>query len=560
MSEKNTPSEREQANELSRRLKGSRRPATESRRGVLHLLGAGGLAGIAGCFDGQTGGGGEDDGAGDGTDGGSKGELQKSVTIGSTAVYFHNYWGLASMTRAFEPLFHYNQDMKPSPGLATDWERTGEDTWEFTLRDGVKYHNGDSLNADRVISRAHSWLSEADWVTKPGGINTTAEGIRKVDDMTIEMTTIEPHARQYENLLEVKTFGAHPDGPPRQMEEYENLIGTGPFQIEEVKVDQHIKVSAFEDYWGGEPESSGPHVEEMMVRKFEDRNTAALALTGQEIDIGLELPTGQLEAVKNARDTKVEDQTKSSISELRINLEEEPTSDVKLRKALNYAVSQEQIVEATQNGLALPAKGPMPPMLWWAAYDDLPTYGPDTDKANQLVQESVYDGETLVYVTTEEDPRSATLVAELVQQSFKEIGVEIEIQTVGSDTWSERVSAGDGHFFAQTEWLNFTAEFFSEVRKFGSPEGGIYYHGHPTNQPNQEIRDRLDPIIKEASESTGDKYKELMIELQHIIMEEALLLPLFHEKYLVGMRSGIEGINWHPAVTSTRTENLKYFK
>lgn len=528
---------------------------TTSRRGLLHLLGTGGLAGLAGCAGG--------DGSGGGTEtvtGGGSGEPQRSVTVGATALFFHNYWGLSSMTRAFEPLLSYNQDMRATAWLATDWERTGEDTWEFTLRDGVKYHNGDRLNADRVISRANRWLSDADWVTKPGGINTTGEGIRKVDDMTLEMTTIEPHARQYENLLEVKTFSAHPDGPPRFMKEYENLIGTGPFRIDEVKEEQYVKASAFEEYWGGNPESSGPHVDEMTVRKFEDRNTAALALTGQKVDVALELPIGQLEAIKNAQDTKVESQAKSSVSELRINLRDEPTSDVKLRKALNYAVSQEQMVEATQNGLAIPGRGPMPPMLWWAAYDSLPTYGPDKSKAKRLVEDSTYNGETLEYVTTEEDPRSATLVAELLQQSFKDVGVDIEIQTVGSDTWSERISAGDGHLFANTEWLNFMGEFYSEVRRFGSAEGGIYYHEHPTNQPRQEVRDRLDPVLKEAAGSTGETYKSLMMEAQQIIVEEALQLPLFHQKYLVGMRTGIEGVDWHPAITSTRTENLKYVK
>lgn len=378
--------------------------------------------------------------------------------------------------------------------------------------------------------------------------------------MTIEMKTIEPDARHYENLVEVKTLGAHPDGPPRQMEEFENLIGTGPFQIDDVKEEQHIKVSAFDEYWGGNPESSGPHVEEMTVRKFEDRNTAALALTGQDVDVGLELPIGQLEAVKNARDTKVENQTKSAIAELRLNLQEEPMSDVKFRKALNFAVSQEDIVEATQNGLAVPAKGIMPPMLWWAAYDSLPDYDPDTDKAKQLVEESVYDGETLVYVTTEESPRSSALVAELLQQTFQEVGVEIEIQTVGGGTWSERISAGDGHIFPNNEWLNFMGEFYSEARRFGSSEGGVYYHGHPTNTPSQEIRDRLDPILQEAATSTGETYKDHMMEVQQIIAEEALMVPLFHEKYLVGMRTGIEGVEWHPAITSTRTENLKYFK
>lgn len=560
MAEKDTPTTGGQREKSTHGIQDATTPGRPSRRRLLHILGAGGLASIAGCSDDGGSGDGTQTGTETGKDGGSDEKLQSSVTIGATAAYFHNYWGLASMTRAFEPLVSYDLEMRVRPWLATEWERTGEDTWEFTLRDNVQYHNGDKLTADRVIARANNWLSEADWVAKPGGINTTAEGISKVDDMTIEMKTIEPDARHYENLVEVKTLGAHPDGPPRQMKKFENLIGTGPFQIDDVKEEEHIKVSAFAEYWGGNPKSSGPHVDTMTVRKFEDRNTAALALTGQDVDVGLELPIGQLEAVKNAQDTKVENQTKSSIAELRLNLQKEPMSDRKFRKALNYAVSQQEIVDGTQNGLAVPARGIMPPMLWWAAYDSLPEYGPDTDKAKQLVEESVYDGRTLQYVTTEESPRSSTLVAELLQQSFKKVGVSMNIETVGSGTWSERISAGDGDIFPNNEWLNFMGEFFSEARRFGSAEGGVYFHGHPTNTPSQEIRDRLDPILEEASTSTGKTYKNHMMKVQQIIAEEALMVPLFHEKYLVGMRTGIEGVKWHPAITSTRTENLKYFE
>lgn len=563
MSEKDPPSNNRSNDKSTRRYDSPGTTGTTSRRRWLHLLGAGSLAGIAGCpgDDTDAGGNGDQDSEGD-TDAGGDGDraLQESVTIGATALSYHNFWGLSALTRAFEPLVAYDQEMKPIPWLATDWERTDEDLWEFTLRDGVTYHNGDQLTADKVISRANRWLSEADWVTEPGGINTTAEGISKVDEMTIEMKTIEPDARQYVNLVEVKTFGAHPDGPPRFMETYENLIGTGPFQFEEAVEDQYVEMSAFDDYWGGNPESDGPHVEEMTVRAFEDRNTAALALLGEEVDVALELPVSQVDAIESGEDTKIETQTKSSTTELRVNLEAEPTSDSDLRKALNYAIDRDQLIEATQNGLAVPAKGTLAPVYWAAAYDSLPDYGHDTDRASELVEESSYDGETLEYVTTEETPRSSTLVAEVIQQSFDEIGVNMQIQTVGSSTWSERISAGDGHLFTNTEWLNFMGEFFSEVRRFGSPEGGIYFHEHPTNEPKQEVKDELDPLIAEAMTSTGETYKELLLEIQLIIMEEALLVPLFHQQYLVGMRTGIEEVDWHPALTSTRTENLKYFE
>lgn len=532
---------------------------TASRRRLLHAIGAAGIVGVAGCTqesgDGTTPGTEQDDGMATDTER----ERKQSVTIGTTSTIHRNFWSLSIFTRTFEPLVGYDHTLQPTPWLAEEWERIDEDTWEFTLRDGITYHNGDDLTAETVVARTHRWLSDADWVTEPSGINTTAEGLETVDDRTFRMTTIEPDAHQYENLLEVKTFGAHPDGPKRFPEKFENLIGTGPFEIDEIEKEQFTRALAFDDYWGGNPQSSGPHVDELTVRPFKDRNTMALSLEGKEIDVAVDLPPSRKESVKRTSGMKTATQTQSMTASLHINLQTEPTSDPKFRQALNYALSQEEIVTATQNGLGIPARGELPPMYYMSAHDDLPTYGPDPAKAKQLLEESVYDGETLEYVTTADTPRGGKLIAELVKEAFGEIGVDVDIQVVGGSAAGDRRRNGDGHLFAYTRWLNFLGEFVHAVRMFGSAEGGLEEADNPDNQPRQEVRDRLDPLIATAKSASGTERANAMREIQQIIMAEGLRIPLFHQKYLVGMRSGIEGVNWHPVRTSTRTEDLEYF-
>lgn len=561
MAEKDTPKDGNSRDRFSRRNYRTKLPGSTSRRKVLHLLGAGSLAGIAGC----SGSGGNGTGTGRGTTTGTGGpsgtETRQSATIGHTYSLYGSYWSLSNLTRTYENIVALNHDLRATPWLSKEWERTDTNTWEITLRENVTYHNGDRLRADHVVSRFHSFLTQESWVATPEGTNTTAEGIRKIDDMTIEMKTINPDANQPMNITGIPVFGAHPDssGGIWDITDYSDLIATGPYKFEEVKEDQFVKLSAFDEYWGGIPPTAGPHIDEMTVRAFADRNTMALALAGKELDIALDLPVSQLEPIRNANDTKVASQPRSETSSISINLQKAPTSDPKLRKALNHAVSQQQIVESTQNGLAIPGRGPLPPMLWWASYDTLPAYEVDTSKAKRLVSESDYKGETLEYVTMSDEPRSADLIAQVVGPAFEEIGVDMEIQTVGSSSYGERREAGEGHLFPDSLELNFMGEFYDAVFRFGSPSNEFPSDDphKPVNQPRKEIREELDRLLKEGRENTGSARKEPLQKVQQIIMEEALMVPLFHQEFLIGMRSDMEEIDWHPVFARQRIENLK---
>lgn len=555
-----TPSDRNGTGGSSRTFERTAVTAATSRRRLLHVLGAGGVAGLAGCS--EDGGPGTEPTAGTATEPETK--LRESITIGHTYSLYGSYWSLSNLTQTYQELVTLDHELREAPLLVKDWERTGENTWELSLRENVTYHNGDRFHADPVISRFNSFLTQESWLASPEGVNTTAEGIEKVDDMTIEMTTIDPDANQPMNLTGLTVFGAHPDssGGIWDIEDYSDLIATGPYQFEEVKEGQHVKLSAFDEYWGGDPETSGPHIENVTIRSFDDRNTLALALAGQELDLALDLPVSQFESIKNAQDTKVASQPRSETSSISINMEIAPTADVKLRKALNFGLSQEKIVEATQNGFAIPGRGPLPPMLWWASYDSLPAYEVDKAKAKRLVDESDYNGETLEYVTMADEPRSAKLIGQLVQSDLKEIGVDIEIQSVGSSSYSERREAGEGHLFPDSLELNFMGEFYDAVFRFGSPSEEYPNDDpqKPVNQPRQEVRDKLDPLLREGRQNTGDARKEPLQKVQQIIMEEALMVPLFHQEFLIGMRNGVEEIDWHPVFARQEIENLKYFE
>lgn len=173
MADKDSQWDRNWLDESTHQNDGTEPTATPSRRQLLHLFGAGGVIGLAGCFAGneaseeaETA---TDTGTGTGTGTETGKELQESATIAISMDItgdFYDIWGGVSpyYTRINEPLVWPTPDLKIKPWLATDWSATDENTWVFKLREDVMFHNGEVMNADAVIFSISEFIKEEPYV------------------------------------------------------------------------------------------------------------------------------------------------------------------------------------------------------------------------------------------------------------------------------------------------------------------------------------------------------------------------------------------------------------
>lgn len=539
MAQKDTPADEDRANESSRQTASTGLPIAPSRRRLLHVLGAGGVAGIAGCSSNPEG----------DTEPGANGaeterELQKSATIGQRDEIAGENKIMGGVnedyTRIFEPLCWPTDNLEVGPWLATDWRQTDEKTWEFDLREGVKFHNGDPLNADAVVFSLKERLTKSgDWIYS--WAHTRPEGVKKIDDMTVEITNIRPFAGFPGLMTHLIWSIQHPDRTQG------NPIGTGPYKFEEKKEGQHVKVSAFEGYWRGTPQT-----EELTIRVLTDRNTRALALKGGEIDVGHELPPDQFDAIKNSENTDTV-KTEQPAPVWASFEAKPPTTDTKLRKALNYAVSQTEIIEGSQNGIGIPARGPIPRVVWWSAHDSLPTYGPDKAKAKELVEESSYNGETLKLLGRSggEIP-SPDIVAQIIQQSANDVGVDIEIQIMGGGAFGEALEKGEGHIYLLEDSIPRAGTLF------------MFRLAEDTAQHYLKDFERREEVYSLSSKAVGttdrEVFEDSLVEAQQLVMENAYIIPLFYFEYISGVSTDIGELDFHPIPENTQWENLKHFE
>ncbi|WP_293032184.1 ABC transporter substrate-binding protein [Natronococcus sp.] len=500
-----------------------------SRRETLGGIAAGTVAGLAGCAEGVAD---EDDDEQaftivphmDPTGSGDDWERWGGMTP---------YW-----TRVVEPLVWGTEEMQPEPWLATDWEATSETTWVFELREDVVFHNGEEMTADDVV---HSF--EDDILTEYGDyvygwLHLEPGSVEKVDDYTVEFENTEPFSG-FPGTIAHNMIDIH---PPSADPWNGDVVGSGPFILESVDGGQSLELGVHEEYWGGEPNPNG-----LTFRAAEDATTRTNLLESGDADVVFDPAKSRVSSLRDDEDVEVHTQQSPGSYFLAVNLYREPTDDATLRRALSYAVSQEEIVDSVLEGLGLPAAGPISTVIDWAGDDnDLPSYEQDFDAAAELVEESAYGGEALTCLVRN-DMDDGELIAQVLEANFEEIGVEIDVEVLESASYQDRTNRGEFHLdLAGSQsnspaadyimWENFHSEGVHNVDLYEAEGTGVHNLGG-----------EVDELIETAFRSTDpDEKREAYVEAQVRLLEESVVVPLCYLEDVVAADAALEGIDLHP--------------
>lgn len=525
-----------------------------SRRRLLQMLGLGGTAAIAGCATSS------DQGtptsnetkSGD-QDSPTPDQLKDSASVVVPQDITSSFWGLYGgvapyFTNHLEILLRVTPDMKLKPWLATDWKATGERTWEFTLRDGVTFHNGEPLTADAVVYSFKEFLNYWEWA--PGFIRVNPDGVRKVDEMTVEFTNSEPYPTFPGTIAHKMLVIQHPDSNRENGE----IIGTGPYTVDNIEDGQRVESSAFGEYWG-----KTPPVTDLTYRIIGDPNTRSLALSNHDVDVAFEPPRAKFDSLKSSPKTDMIKQEEPRSIFITNNLYKSPTDDVKLRKALNYAVSQQMIAESVLNGIGKPAKGPVPRRIYWASQSKLPAYPQNKTKAKQLVAESSYQGEELIFLVDTETPTDGDLIAQTVQGMLADIGVNVNIRVLEPATYDDAFTSGEGHMIL-TEWGTKSGDTDYVIDGFFHTHGWVNKPLHDKNGTGVvNLGGEVDKLINQGRRAgSQEKKTQFYRQALQIIMEKAAVVPIVDKEYLVGVYRDVSSIDLHPIQNMVDWTGLKH--
>ena len=247
---------------------------------------------------------------------------------------------------------------KPAPMLATGWKVVNDTTWEFTLKQGVKFHNGEPFNATSV-------KATMDYIKDP--VNKThylsqwaqVKEVQVVNDYTVRFITDKP----WPGLIDRMSSTAFLPMPTKALREQgvqalaAKPIGTGPFKFVQWVRDEKLVLEKNPDYWQGPADLN--RVTFRFIPEFSARLAALLA---GEIDIMKDVPPHTVEMLDKSGKAKVRSTVSSRINYLAlVNLKPGPMQDLKVRQAINHAVNVDELIQQVLKGRATKMCGPLSP-------------------------------------------------------------------------------------------------------------------------------------------------------------------------------------------------------
>lgn len=459
-------------------------------------------------------------------------------------------------TNIFEALVRLTPDYQIEPMLAESWEFVEPNTYRFTLRQGVTFHDGAPFTAEAVVWSMRR-IAQAG-----GGILLIDENSTKaIDDFTVEITPTQPNRRLLQQLNHPNESILAPDSNPAEVR-----IGTGPFrEVEYVREDRYV-VEAYEGYWGDDT----PRVGRITFRFYPDPTTRVLALQSGEVDIIREVPPESAAQLEADGQFQVITSGVGAYQALYVNIHgQEPYdlgADRAVREALAAAIAKDAIVAGVWQGYADPSATMIPPTILGPAAATIQPIASDPARAGEVLDAAGWasgangirekDGRPLKLTMINGFP-SAEIhrsMPEFIQAQLRDVGIEVEIvQTPDTATYETRLAAGEGDLWAEAGSQNdgnpcFLPDLlFSTPLPDGDPEAAMYGNAFAPGEAFDEFigHCREATSIEEVQEAAAGAMKV-------VIDDEFVVLPLAGTRQIYGLSAGVQGLDPHPSGLNQR--------
>jgi peptide/nickel transport system substrate-binding protein/oligopeptide transport system substrate-binding protein len=404
-----------------------------------------------------------------------------------------------SVTLIFDNLTQFDPEGQLTPGLATTWWPSPDGrVWTFRVRSGVRFHDGRPLDVAAIAAsfvRALQMRAEGGrvWPLLPihgaeavaNGTTATLDGLRVLDDSTLQFTLDEP-LNIFPKLLAMPVAAIVPT--PTDIDFGTHPIGSGPWRFVRWSHDD-LLVFARNDAWWGVP----PRADTLRIRIIPEAFTRAAEYESGRLSV-VEVPYG--ETVRWEQDHPRELQRRASMIAIyiAINTRHGALADVRVRRALNHAVNVPAIVRQVMQGRGVPAAGAIPPGL--EGNDSTRTrYRYDPDLARRLLAAAGHASDlrlTLYRSTRAEFAR----IAQAVQADLERVGVRVEIVERDASTARAAARRGDADLFLSDWWAdypdgeNFTFPLFHSAN---AGTGGNYAFLSDSTLDRMLVRARSTP-------------------------------------------------------------------
>ncbi|MDJ0935540.1 MAG: ABC transporter substrate-binding protein [Kiloniellales bacterium] len=496
----------------------------------------------------------------------------KEITVGlasepsSIDPHYHNLTPNNALAREiFDRLIMPDDKQVLKPGLAVSWKAVDDLTWEFKLREGVKWHDGSPFTADDVV---FTFERAPDVPNSPSSFGTYLKGkaIEKVDDLTVRIKTAAPYPLMPNDMSTFSIISKkHGDGAGT--EDYNSgkaAIGTGAYKFVEWVPGDRIVLERNDDFWGDKPEW-----EKVTIKPIKSGPARLAALLAGDVDFIEGVPTTDIERLRDNKDITLSQGISNRVIYLHLDhfrddspfvkaadggAIKNPLRDARVRKAISMAINRDAIVDRVMEGVAVKA-GQLLPEGFFGVSGKLKPVDYDPEGAKKLLTDAgVGDGFQLTIHGPNDRYINDAKIAEAIAQMLTRVGIKTAVETMPKSVYFKRASRGaegEPEFsFILVGWGAGTGEASSPLksllhtydkeRGFGASNRGRY--------SNQEV----DKLVERALATIDDgKRAALLAQATEIAVEDGGIIPLH---YQVNTWAGRKGI-----VYSARTDETTLY-
>lgn len=434
------------------------------------------------------------------------------------------------------------------PCLATKWEQSDNRLeWIFTLREGVKFHDGTDLDADavafsfqRVLDPKHP---DRYGIKAPFGVDfAVIDDIVVNDKRTVAFKLKRPSGIFVRNLAMSAAGIVSPAAVRKSKEKFRvEPVGTGPFRFSQWVPGEKLEIVANPDHWRGRP-----GVNRVIFKPIADNAARLLELQTGKIDLADELSIPSREQIRSDPNLKLLSRPGMNVGYLSLNCSRPPFDNPKVRRAIAHAIQKKDILTSALENQGQVATTPMPRTLW-GHHSELRDYAYDPDKARQLLKEAgIPEGKKIQFWAMHDSRPYMPLpdrVAAIIQQQLRQVGLEPVIQSPPWAQYLDQTGKGE-HEMCLLGWSTDNAD----------PDNFLYALLDKDNAVPPDARNisfyKSEPLHKlliDAQEET-DQTKRIVLykKAQEMIHDDCPMIPLTHVDVAAGLRKGVVGYELHP--------------
>lgn len=435
-------------------------------------------------------------------------------------------------SQIYDGLVTTDENMNIVPALAESWDQPNSTTTIFHLRKGVKFHNGEELNASDVKFTIEGMLASP----QVHHIIEAVDKVEVIDDYTVKIITKEPFGPLLYHLAHTASAILNEKAVTESGEDYgQHPIGTGPYIFVNWDSGDKIVLKANKDYFLG-----APKIENVIFRNITEGTNRTISLETGEVDIAYDIEPIDKNQVKDNENLKLVEQESLSMDYIGFNFKKAPFNNKLVRQAIAHAIDVNILIDVVLDGAGTKANSPIGPKVFGYS-KDAKSYEYNPELSKKLLVEAGYPNGFKTTIWTNDNPVRLQ-IATIVQDQLKQIGIDMAVEPVEWGAYLDGTARGDHEMFILGWGTNTADADYGLNALFNTANiGGA---GNRSFYSNEDV----DKWLDKAKSSIDPKERvEIYAKIQDQLMEDLPVDPLFYKTMNAGINKNIKGFKLNPA-------------